>query len=93
MRIHGPLGLSRIARTRVLAVEEPHELRGRADIGRGTVGLVRWTIEPHGDGSFVTLSAEVERARLFDRAILRLGGEFLLRRGFAEAIEQLGQVA
>jgi hypothetical protein len=77
----------------VLAAEEPRELRGRADIGRGTVGLVRWTIEPRGEGSFVTLSAEVEHARLLDRAILRLGGQFLLSRGFAEAIDQLGRVA
>lgn len=93
VRIRGPLGLSRVARTRVLAAEEPRELRGRAEIGRGTAGAVRWTIDPHGDGSRVTLSAVVERARPVDRAILALGGRRYLRRGFAEALEQLGRVA
>jgi hypothetical protein len=77
----------------VLAAEEPRELRGRADVGRGTVGEVRWGIEPHGTGSRVTLSAEVERASRLDRAILALGGRIVLRRGFAEALEQLGRVA
>jgi hypothetical protein len=41
----------------------------------------------------VTLTAEVERASLLDRAILALGGRALLRRGFAEAIEKLGREA
>lgn len=93
MRIRGPLGLSRVARTRVVAAEEPRELRGRAEIGRGTVGAVRWTIEPSGGGSRVTLSAVVEEAQLFDRAILVLGGKRFLRRGFADALAQLGRVA
>jgi len=93
VRIRGPLGLSRVARTRVLAAEEPRELRGRAEIGRGTVGAVRWTIEPSGSGSRVTLAATVERARPFDRAVLALGGRRYLQRGFADALEQLGRVA
>ena len=93
MRIRGPLGLSRIATTRVLAADEPRELRGRAEIGRGTVGAVRWTIAASGSGSEVTLAAVVERARPLDRAILALGGRRYLERGFAEALEQLGRVA
>jgi uncharacterized protein YndB with AHSA1/START domain len=93
VRIRGPFGLSRVARTRVLAADEPHELRGRAEIGRGTVGAVRWTIEPSGSGSTVTLTALVEQARPLDRAILALGGNRYLERGFAEALAQLGRVA
>jgi hypothetical protein len=93
VRISGPFGLSRVARTRVLAADEPRELRGRAEIGRGTVGLVRWTIEPSGTGSRVTLAAEVEQARLADRAILALGGRWYMRRGFEQALAQLGRVA
>ena len=93
VRISGPLGLSRVARTRVLLADEPRELRGRADIGRGTVGAVRWLIEPSGTGSRVTLSAEVERAGALDRLILALGGRRLLARGFAEAVARLGEVA
>jgi hypothetical protein len=93
VRLKGPLGLSRTARTRVVEAREPHEVSGRADVGRGTIGLVRWSIEPHGSGSRVTLSATVERASLLDRAILALGGRMLLRRMFAEAVEQLGRAA
>jgi hypothetical protein len=93
VRIHGPFGLSRLARTRVLSADEPREVRGRADVGRGTVGAVRWLVEPAGDGSRVTLAAEVERASLLDRAILALGGRLILRRGFHEALAQLARVA
>jgi len=93
VRVHGPFRLSRTARTRIVESTAPRELRGRADVGRGTVGNVVWFVEPEGAGSRVTLSATVERASLLDRAILALGGRALLRRGFAEAVEQLGRVA
>jgi hypothetical protein len=93
VRIAGPLGLSRVARTRVLEADEPYRLEGRADIGRGTVGSVRWTIEPANGGSRVTLSAVVERAGALDRAILALGGRVWLRRGFADVVRRLGEVA
>jgi hypothetical protein len=78
----------------VLHADEPRELRGRADIGRGTVGAVRWLIEPVAEGgSRVTLSAEVERAGLGDRLVLAVGGTRWLERGFHEALAQLGRVA
>ena len=93
VRVHGPLGLSRTARTRIVESNAPRELRGRADVGRGTVGEVRWVVEPNGTGSRVTLSATVQRASRLDRVILALGGRALLRRGFAEAVAQLGRVA
>jgi Polyketide cyclase / dehydrase and lipid transport len=91
--VRGPLGFSRVARTRVLEAVEPRELRGRAELGRGTVGAVSWLIEPDGTGSRVTLSAEVHSAQPLDRAVLALGGAWWLRRMFAEAVEQLGRVA
>jgi hypothetical protein len=93
VRIRGPLGLSRLARTRVLEAEEPRRLAGRADIGRETVGAVRWEIEPNGSGSRVTLSAFVESASPLDRAVLALGGRRWLERVFREALDQLGRVA
>lgn len=93
VRIRGPLGLSRLAATRVESAVEPSELHGRARVGRSTVGAVTWAIEPAGCGSLVTLSAEVVDASLFDRAVLALGGEAWLRRVFAEAVERLGAVA
>ena len=83
MRITGPFGLSRVARTRVLEAIEPHELRGSAELGPRTRGAVRWTIERAGGGSRVTLTAEVVAA----------GGRPWLRRIFAEAVQRLGEVA
>jgi hypothetical protein len=93
VRIRGPLGLSRIARTRVEDTIEPSELRGEARVGRSTLGVVRWTIDPDGSGSRVTLAAEVVRASALDRAVLAVGGELLLRRMFTEALDRLGRLA
>jgi hypothetical protein len=94
VRIHGPLGLSRMAKTRVLAAEAPGSsgpgtLSGRADVGPGTVGRVAWTIERNGEGSLVTLSAAVEVATWGDRALLALGGRRWLERLFANAVQRL----
>lgn len=93
VRIRGPLGLSRVARTRVLAVVEPRSLAGRADVGRETVGAVQWEIAPAEGGSRVTLSARVESASPLDRAILALGGSWWLERIFRDALARLGEVA
>ncbi|HET7857081.1 MAG TPA: SRPBCC family protein [Gaiellaceae bacterium] len=93
VRIRGRLGLSRMARTRVLAAEVPGsgpgELSGRTDIGRRTVGLVAWRIERHPHGSLDTLSAHVESATLADRLLLALGGRRWLARIFASALDRL----
>ena len=93
VRIRGPLGLSRVATTRVEGAVPTREVRGHAAVGRSTVGAVRWTIEPSDGGSRVTLAAEVVRASALDRVVLALGGRLLLQRMFAEAVEQLGRVA
>jgi hypothetical protein len=93
VRIRAPLGLSRVARTRVLEAEAPRRLRGRAELGRRTVGRVAWEIEPNGGGSRVTLSAEVVDAGAADRLLLALGGRALLARIFAEALDRLAAAA
>lgn len=87
--IRGPLGLSREARTRVVAAEAPARLRGRAEVGHRTAGLVAWEIEAAGDGSRVMLSATVERASPLDRALLALGGRYWLRRRFERVLATL----
>jgi uncharacterized protein YndB with AHSA1/START domain len=89
VRLKGPLGLSRRARTRVLAAEPSRRVAGRADLSFGTVGLVAWEITPHGEGSLVKLSAEVAEASLPDRAALALGGWRWLRRLFDRALVNL----
>jgi hypothetical protein len=98
VRLLGPLGLSRVARTRVLEAEPPENgrpglLRGLAELGSTTRGRVAWDVaaRPAG-GSEVTLRAEVERASPLDRALLSLGGRAWLQRIFDGAVETLASV-
>jgi len=93
VRIRGPLGLSRCAHTRIEETEPPRLLRGHAEVGRGTVGVIRWTVEPRGSGSRVAVEAEVVRASLVDRVALALGGRHRIARGLREAVEQLAEQA
>jgi hypothetical protein len=89
--MRGPLGISRRARTRVLAAERPRLMHGRAELGRSTVASVRWELRPVGDGTEVALSATVEQAGIFDRLMLALGGRAWLRRSFVDVLTQLRQ--
>ena len=96
VRIRGPLGLSRVAETRVLearppTADEPGELNGRADLGP-TVGRVRWQVARRDSGSEVTLSAWVERTGWLDRVLLALGGRRWLQRIFESALARLDAV-
>ncbi|HKP17049.1 MAG TPA: SRPBCC family protein [Gaiellaceae bacterium] len=91
VRIRGPLGLARDARTELVSARAPASLRGRADVGNGTVGLVTWDVAAAGAGSEVTLAAVVERAALRDRLLLAAGGRRWLRRRFARVLETLEQ--
>jgi hypothetical protein len=87
--IRGPLGITREARTEVVDAEAPCLLVGRAVLGGTTVGAVAWKILPEGEGSLVSLSAEVERASTADRLLLVLGGRRWLRRRFGNVLETL----
>jgi uncharacterized protein YndB with AHSA1/START domain len=93
VRIRGPLGLSRHAHTRIDETDPPRLLRGRAELGPETVGRIRWTVEPCGSGSRVTLEAEVVEASLVDRLVLALGGRRWIALGLREAVEQLAEQA
>ena len=94
IRLKGPLGLSREARTSVVAAEPPEggppgRVSGIAEVGSASVGRVTWTLVPHEAGTSVRLSAAVERASRFDRLLLGLGGEIWLRRLFSRALANL----
>ena len=92
VRVQGPLGLSRIAQTKVVAAEPPSTLRGSAAVGRSTQGAVRWEIAPTPGGSEVTFTARVERASLLDRLLLAAGGRRWLERIVRRAVARLGVV-
>ena len=88
----GPLGLGRVAHTRVVAAEPHARLRGTAELDGGTRASVSWDIEPVSTGSRVTLAALVERASAFDRVLLTIGGRWWLERMFRSAVQRLADV-
>jgi hypothetical protein len=92
VRIHGPLGLSRTARTTVLRADPPNEICGSAEVGPRTRARVTWTLAPEDGATRVHLEAEVEQAGALDRVLLSLGGEAWLRGRFRSVIARLGEV-
>lgn len=100
VRLTGPLGVHRTARTSVEDAIPPGAqggpsaagagaLVGIAEVGSRTRAEVRWRLQPEGGGTRVRLSADVVRATVLDRVLLALGGGAWLRRRFSEALESL----
>jgi hypothetical protein len=85
VRVRGPLGLRRTARTRVEVVDPPAALEGTAVLG-GTVARVRWELRPRGGATRVRLEARVERATALDRLLLAAGGRAWMRRRLAATV-------
>jgi hypothetical protein len=90
VRIRGPLGLRRTARTQVRAAQPPARLEGRATLGR-TVARVQWELIARGEATLVRLEAHVLRAGLLDRLLLAAGGRAWLRRRFRVTIAGLAR--
>jgi uncharacterized protein YndB with AHSA1/START domain len=91
VRIHGPLGLRRTARTTVVDARASHMLCGTAELSGGTVAQVAWELSEDAGGTAVRLSAEVERAALPDRLLLALGGRAWMTRRFDAILQRLDQ--
>jgi hypothetical protein len=89
VRVRGPLGLSRTARTTVLRTEAPRLVAGEARLGH-TRAAVTWLLEHDGAGTRVTLRADVLSATAADRVLLALGGRWWLTRHFAATLQRLG---
>ena len=89
VRMRGPLGVGRTARTRVLEAHAPHRLRGSAQIGDGTIARVGWDLEEVEGATLVRLAATVENAGPLDRVLLRLGARAWLRRRFRSVLNRL----
>ena len=92
VRMRGPLGIRRTARTRVLAADAPNGMLGTAELGRRTLAVVSWTLIERGAGMLVGLRAEVVRAGPVDRLLLRLGGRRWLERRFVSTLDRLGDL-
>jgi hypothetical protein len=89
LRVAGPLGLYRTTQAEIQATVREREIVGVARVGRRTAAQVAWRLEPAGDGTAVTLRADVLRVGRGDRLLLALGGRWWLRRGFAAALGSL----
>jgi uncharacterized protein YndB with AHSA1/START domain len=92
VRMRGPLGIGRTARTAVESADPPHGMSGSAALSGGTLARVNWTLSPDGGSTRVRLSAQVESVSMLDRALLALGGRAWMQRMFAGALERLGDV-
>jgi uncharacterized protein YndB with AHSA1/START domain len=89
VELRGPFGLSRTFRTTVNRLDPPRLIEGTARIGQDTVGRVSWTLAGGGDGTEVTLRAQLVTASAPDRAIWNLGGRQWLEGRLRATLERL----
>jgi carbon monoxide dehydrogenase subunit G len=92
--VHGPLGIRKRARTRLLRCEAPGPgstgvVAGTARDAAGTTAEVEWRITPAGSGSLVELTTAIREPRGLDRALVALGAGWWIRRGLARSLERL----
>jgi uncharacterized protein YndB with AHSA1/START domain len=91
VRIHGPMGLRRTARTTVVDASPSHVIHGTAELSGGTLARVSWELNEDAGGTAVRLSAEVEHAALPDRLLLALGGRAWMTRRFDKILARLDE--
>jgi uncharacterized protein YndB with AHSA1/START domain len=91
VRIRGPLGLQRTARTTVVDAQPDHIIHGTAELSGGTVARIAWQLNEDAGGTSVRLSGEIDRAAPLDRLLLALGGAAWLRHRFQRIIATLAQ--
>jgi uncharacterized protein YndB with AHSA1/START domain len=91
VRIHGPLGLRRTARTSVVDASPSRVIHGTAELSGGTLARVAWELHEDAGGTVVRLSAEVAKAALPDRLLLALGGRAWMKRRFDAILTRLDE--
>jgi len=92
VRLRGPMGVRRIAHTRVLSADGDG-LRGEARLGR-TRAAVRWALAPDGPGATrVRLEADVVACGPLDRLLLAAGGRRWLAARFRSALDRLAELS
>jgi hypothetical protein len=91
VRIHGPLGLRRTARTTVVDATPSQVMHGTAELSGGTVARIAWDLSEDAGGTFVRLTADVEHAALRDRLLLAVGGRAWVARHFEGILARLDE--
>jgi hypothetical protein len=89
VRIRGPLGIRRTARTTVVGAEPPLAMHGTAEVGGTTKAAISWSFADRGELTEVRLEAEIERSAALDRLLLAVGGRMWLRRRFRSVLVNL----
>jgi hypothetical protein len=90
VRLTGPLGVRRSARTDLLRTPlDSTYVAGRATIGDHTEASVTWTIEPTRQGSLVTLFVSLVSTGFLDWLLLSLGARRWLASQFRAAVGRL----
>jgi uncharacterized protein YndB with AHSA1/START domain len=91
VRIRGPLGLGRIARTRVVHAQPNTSIAGTASVGERTEARVHWTLTPVSEGTLVRLEATVDRTGRSEAILLSAGGRRWLEGRFASILDTLAR--
>jgi uncharacterized protein YndB with AHSA1/START domain len=91
VRIHGPLGLRRTAKTTVEDAQPDHVIHGIAELSGGTRARIAWELNEDAGGTAVRLCAEVEQAAPGDRLLLALGGRRWMARRFEAILARLDE--
>ncbi|MGH2979304.1 MAG: SRPBCC family protein [Solirubrobacterales bacterium] len=91
VRIRGPLGVGRTARTRLVQARPPTSIAGTASVGARTEARVHWTLAPVAEGTLVRLEATVERMAWSEAILLAAGGRRWLENRFASILETLAR--
>jgi hypothetical protein len=88
--LHGPVGVTRIAHTRVTLCQPPCRLAGSARLDSGTEAHVSWTLRPAVAGAVdVELTAVLGPVAGSDRLALALGGRRWVRGRFERTLRRV----
>jgi carbon monoxide dehydrogenase subunit G len=92
VRMHGPLGLHRTARTSVADAQPNHVMHGKAELSGGTLARIGWELNEDAGGTAVRLTADVEPLAPIDRLLLMAGGRAWMQRKFERILERLAEI-
>jgi hypothetical protein len=92
VELQGPVGLTRLARTRVGGAEPHSRLWGTAETTDGARASLEWRVRPHGDFTLVEVRVDMRARKWSDRILLLLGGRAWLRARLRAALYRLQQI-
>jgi uncharacterized protein YndB with AHSA1/START domain len=92
VRIHGPFGLRRTARTVVVDAQPDHIIHGTAELSGGTFAQISWDLQEDAGGTGVRLSAQIEHLAPLDRVLLALGGRVWMQKLFGRILDRLAEI-